>query len=134
MRVLTGSPPGRRLDRQPTKEAQHLGAHRIATDDVELKSGVLDPEGAHLAALRRLADFRDRRVLELGCGEGRLTVGFAGEAAHVLAFDQDAEAVEKARAALPTELGGRVTYQAASAKELEVERHAFDIVLFSWSL
>ena len=38
---------------------------------------ILDPEGAHLAALRRLGDFRGRRVLELGCGDGRLTLGIA---------------------------------------------------------
>ena len=36
---------------------------------------VLDPEGAHLAALRRLGEFGGRRVLEMGCGDGRLTVG-----------------------------------------------------------
>jgi len=54
---------------------------------------VLDPEGAHLAALHRLGDFRGRSVLELGCGDGRLTVGIARQAAHVLAFDPDAEAV-----------------------------------------
>ncbi len=51
---------------------------------------VLDPEGAHLAALRRLGDFRSRRVLELGCGDGRLTPGIARDAASVLAFDPDA--------------------------------------------
>ena len=38
---------------------------------------VLDPEGAHLAALRQLGDFGGRRVLELGCGDGRLTLGIA---------------------------------------------------------
>jgi hypothetical protein len=32
---------------------------------------VLDPEGAHLAALRQLADFAGRQVIELGCGDGR---------------------------------------------------------------
>ena len=48
-------------------------------------SRVLDPEGAHLAALRRLGDFRGQRVLELGCGDGRLTLGIAADAAHVLA-------------------------------------------------
>lgn len=99
-----------------------------------MKLGVLDPEGAHLGALRQVADFRGSRVLELGCGEGRLTLGIAAEVDHVLAFDEDADAVEKARAALPAALADRVTYQAASAGELEVERHAFDIVLFSWSL
>jgi len=58
---------------------------------------MLDPEGAHLAALRRLGGFRDQRILELGSGDGRLTVGIAPEAASVLAFDPDAEAVERAR-------------------------------------
>ena len=46
---------------------------------------VLDPEGAHLAALRRLGDFRGRSVLELGCGDGRLTLGIATDASSVLA-------------------------------------------------
>jgi ubiquinone/menaquinone biosynthesis C-methylase UbiE len=95
---------------------------------------VLDPEEAHLAALRRLADFRGRRVLEMGCGEGRLTVGIAADAASVVAFDPDADAIAAARSALPAELAERVRYRVASAQELEVERGAFDLVVFSWSL
>ena len=94
----------------------------------------LDPEGAHLAALRRLADFSGCRVLELGCGDGRLTTGIARDAAEVLAFDPDAVAVERARHSLPAELADRVTYKAASGTEVDVARHAFDIVVFSWSL
>jgi predicted RNA methylase len=95
---------------------------------------VLDPEGAHLAALRRLGDFRDRRILELGCGDGRLTIGIAAEAASVLAFDPDAEAVERARRFLPAELAERVAYRVASGTEIEVERGSFDLTVFSWSL
>jgi ubiquinone/menaquinone biosynthesis C-methylase UbiE len=95
---------------------------------------VLDPEGVHLAALRRLGDFRGQRVLELGCGDGRLTLGLAAEAAEVLAFDPDAQAVERARRFLPHEYGSRVEYRVASGKEIEVERHEFDLVVFSWSL
>ena len=95
---------------------------------------VLDPEGAHLAALRRLGSFRGRRVLELGCGEGRLTMPLAEEAAFVLAFDPDAEAVERARRSLPAELADRVAYRAASGKEIEVEPTSFDLAVFSWSL
>jgi 2-polyprenyl-3-methyl-5-hydroxy-6-metoxy-1,4-benzoquinol methylase len=95
---------------------------------------VLDPEGAHLAALRRLADFRAQRVLEVGCGDGRLTPGIAAEAAAVLAFDPDAEAVAKARSSLPAELAERVAFRVASGRELEVERGEFDLVVFSWSL
>jgi 2-polyprenyl-3-methyl-5-hydroxy-6-metoxy-1,4-benzoquinol methylase len=95
---------------------------------------VLDPEGEHIAALRRVADLRDQRVLEVGCGDGRLTLGIATDAASVLAFDPDPEAVERARKFVPTGLAERVAYRVASAKEIEVERHAFDLVIFSWSL
>jgi ubiquinone/menaquinone biosynthesis C-methylase UbiE len=95
---------------------------------------VLDPEGVHLAALNRLGDFHGQRVLELGCGDGRLTLGIAKDAAHVFAFDPDAEAVERAHGSLPAELADRVSYRIASGKEIEIKPHSFDLVVFSWSL
>ena len=97
-------------------------------------ASVLDPEGAHFSALERVADFAGARVLEVGCGDGRLTVPLAERAATVFAFDPDADAVDAARADLPAELAGRVTFAAASATAIEIPRSAFDIVLFSWSL
>ncbi len=99
-----------------------------------LVPGVLDPEEAHLAALRRLFDFAGARVVEVGCGDGRLTIGIAERAASVFAFDPDEDAVARARVALPGELAGRVTYCVASAAAVEIPRSAYDIVLFSWSL
>ena len=94
----------------------------------------LNPEGAHLAALRSLADLRGLRVLELGCGDGRLTLAVASDAVHVLAFDPDAEAVDRARSELPAELTARVEYRVASGKDIAVERRSFDLALFSWAL
>jgi len=94
----------------------------------------LDPEGAHLAALRRLADFTNLRVLELGCGNGRLTIPVGRDAASVVAFDPDRAEVEAARRSLPADLADRVAYRAASGREIEIEPGAFDLVLFSWSL
>jgi len=95
---------------------------------------VLDPEGAHLAALRRLQDFTGARVVEVGCGDGRLTPGIAERAASVLAFDPDADAVARARAALPDALAGRVTYRVDSASEIGLRPSSFDVVIFSWTL
>jgi 2-polyprenyl-3-methyl-5-hydroxy-6-metoxy-1,4-benzoquinol methylase len=95
---------------------------------------VLDPDGAHLAALQRLADFRGQRVLELGCGDGRLTIPIARDAAYVLALDTDADAVGRARRTLPSELAGRVAYRVASGKAIHVKRHSFDLTVFSWAL
>ncbi len=96
--------------------------------------GVLDPEEAHLASLRRLAEFAGARVLEVGCGDGRLTLGIAEQAASVFAFDTDAESVGIARAALPAHFADTITYAAGSARDLEIPQAEFDIVVFSWSL
>jgi len=97
-------------------------------------SRVLDPEGEHLAALRRLASFGGQQVLELGCGDGRLTVPIAADADFVLAFDPDGEAVERARHSLPAELAERVAYEVASGAAIEIPPTSFDIAVFSWSL
>ena len=83
--------------------------------------------------MRRLGDFAGRHVLEMGCGAGRLTLGIAGDAAHVFAFDPAADAIARARNALPDELE-RVTYKVASATQIELEPHSFDLAVFSWSL
>jgi ubiquinone/menaquinone biosynthesis C-methylase UbiE len=97
-------------------------------------SRVVDPGQTHLRVLRELADFRGARVLEVGAGEGRLTAGFAAEAASVVAFDPDAESIAQAERALAADLREKVTFRVASAREVDVPRAAFDIVLFSWSL
>lgn len=95
---------------------------------------ILDPEGAHLASLRRLARFEGATVLEVGCGDGRLTAGLAEEAVSVFAFDPDAESVAAARAKMPQETAERVTFRVGSARQIEIPRTQFDIVVFSWSL
>ncbi len=70
----------------------------------------------------------------MGCGEGRLTARIARDAASVIAFDPDATSVAEARASLPSDLVDRVTFEVASAAEIEIERGAFDLVVFSWAL
>ena len=97
-------------------------------------SRVVDAEGAHLATILRSADFRSKRVLQVGCGEGRLTWGIASRAASVHAFDPDAERVASAKAACPEELRDKVRFEAAEAEAIEVEPQSVDLVLFSWSL
>ncbi len=95
---------------------------------------VLDPEGAHAAAIRALADLRDLRVLEIGCGDGRLTYELAGAARSWLATEPDPERLEHARQALPRELDGQVRFAVSGGAEVEASEAEFDLVLFSWSL
>jgi ubiquinone/menaquinone biosynthesis C-methylase UbiE len=94
----------------------------------------VDPEGVELRTLRQVAPVDGLNVLELGCGDGRLTMQFAGAAASVLAVDPDEGRIGKARASLPAELEERVTFAVAGAAEVKTPRRRFDLALFSWSL
>ena len=94
----------------------------------------MDAEGAHLAAVLRAADFHERRVLEVGSGDGRLTWGFAPLAASVLAFDPVEDDVVFARAECAEDLREKIHFEVAHAEEIDIPRHSVDLVFFSWSL
>jgi ubiquinone/menaquinone biosynthesis C-methylase UbiE len=96
--------------------------------------GRIDPEGVERAALAELASMDGLRILEVGCGDGRLTFQVAPVAVSVLAVDPDEERLENARRSLPAELAEKVTFAAQAAAEVHVPRHSFDLALFSWSL
>jgi len=95
---------------------------------------VIDPDGVELATIRSLVDLRGLRVLDVGCGEGRLSFACAREGADVLAFDPDEEVVATARAETPRELRKRLRFEAAHAREIERPKGEFELALFSWSL
>ena len=94
----------------------------------------IDPEGAETDALAQVAALDGLRVLELGCGDGRLTFRYAEAAASVLAVDPDPDQIAAARAALPMHLADRVSFAAVGAAEVDVPRRSFDLALFAWSL
>ncbi|MGH2922258.1 MAG: class I SAM-dependent methyltransferase [Gaiellaceae bacterium] len=97
-------------------------------------SSVKDATGAEARALAELADFTGKRVLEVGCGDGRLTWLYAHDAREVLGVDSDGDAIEEARAALLAELADRVSFRVAEAEALDVPPPRFDIAFLSWSL
>jgi 2-polyprenyl-3-methyl-5-hydroxy-6-metoxy-1,4-benzoquinol methylase len=95
---------------------------------------IIDPTGAELAALAEIVDFSGLRVLEIGCGNGRLTWRYAGHADEVLGIDPDEGAIAAARASTPSELRDRIQFDVASPVERDVPRGHFDLAFFSWSL
>ncbi len=94
----------------------------------------VDPDGVEPATLRELVDLNGLRVLDVGCGDGRLSFACAREGANVLGFDADEEAVAIARAETPRELRKRLRFEVAHAGEMELPKGEFDLALFSWSL
>jgi 2-polyprenyl-3-methyl-5-hydroxy-6-metoxy-1,4-benzoquinol methylase len=93
-----------------------------------------DREGVETAAIAAIVDLHGKRVLEVGCGGGRLTGFAAGRAACVYAFDPEPENVANASAALAVELRERVRFAVHAAVALDVVRRRFDLALCGWSL
>jgi 16S rRNA A1518/A1519 N6-dimethyltransferase RsmA/KsgA/DIM1 with predicted DNA glycosylase/AP lyase activity len=89
-----------------------------------------DPEGHERSALDAIVgSFASRRVVEIGCGDGRLTRQYAHAAESVLAIDPDDEAIAEFAADLPM-----VETRAIGIDELALPAHSVEVVVFAWSL
>ena len=94
----------------------------------------IDPERNEVHALKAMTDWRNKRVLEIGCGNGRLTRRLAHLGAQVEAIDPDRKLIAGAKKDLPGRLSDRMRFKVGSALDLKYPEQTFDIVVFSWVL
>jgi SAM-dependent methyltransferase len=96
----------------------------------------VDPEGHEIGALSDLVELGNREVLEIGCGDGRLTWRYADATAHVTAIDPFPDAIERARQRLVEEPDERIDLCRASFEDFASSSGSsrFDVSILSWSL
>jgi 2-polyprenyl-3-methyl-5-hydroxy-6-metoxy-1,4-benzoquinol methylase len=92
------------------------------------------PPGMEVRLIERHAHLTDRRILEIGCGDGRLTRQLAPLASSVVAIEPDADRIAVARRLLAAEGISNVTFRVASAERLRRGGEPFEVAVFSWSL
>ena len=77
---------------------------------------------------------RRKRVIDVGCGDGRMALGCAPYASEVVGVDPDPDAIRSARARA-RELGiTNVDFKVGVAQQLPFADEHFDIVMLSWTL
>ncbi len=93
-----------------------------------------DPERTEINILNQYADFHHKRVLEVGCGDGRLTWKYAKTAERILGIDLDTPALRIASIETPEDMREKVHLIQADSIHLPLRSNIFDIALLSWSL
>ena len=96
----------------------------------------LDPEEAELKALAAFAaDFDGKRILEVGCGTGRLTWRYLDRAAHMVGIDPNAARLSRAVADTPPRLRDRAEFHVADIDAFAAAPSGkFDTIILAWSL
>ena len=97
-------------------------------------SSSIDPEGSEITVIHELVDFSGADVLEVGCGDGRLTWRYAEEAATVLAMDMNGEKIERAWEAIPDSLRSKTRFVGGDIGQVELSPDAYDVAILAHSL
>ncbi|HEX9066187.1 MAG TPA: class I SAM-dependent methyltransferase [Streptosporangiaceae bacterium] len=92
-------------------------------DLYELENQAIDPDGLVLDAMRQLAPWRGRTLVDLGCGSGFWLPGYVAEAAEVIGVEPDPALLELARA---RNSGARIL--AGSAEHIPLPDASADVV------
>ena len=88
-----------------------------------------DRQGMELAKIRQHLALDGKNVLEVGCGDGRVSVMLAPLVRSLVAIDPDEIRLTKAR----RKVSG-VDFRPGSGENLEFSDDTFDIVAFTFSL
>ena len=77
---------------------------------------------------------RGKRVLDVGCGDGRFALGVAPFAASVDGLDPDPESIAGAKRSARKSRARNVRFRVGAAQSLPFREGAFDVVILSWTL
>lgn len=93
-----------------------------------------DTEGNERHTLYKFVELDQQRVLEVGCGEGRLTWQYAKRTQMTLGVDLESDALRIANFDKPSDLGNKAFFACADSQYLPFSKATFDIAILAWSL
>jgi ubiquinone/menaquinone biosynthesis C-methylase UbiE len=93
-----------------------------------------DSERSESKYLHKLVDFANKRVLEVGCGEGRMTWQYANTARVTIGIDPDVDALRIAKLDRSSDLENKVLFSCADSEYLPFSKETFDLAILAWSL
>jgi len=90
-----------------------------------------DPERTETKTLHRFAGFAGKRVLEIGCGDGRLTWQYGKAAGFVAGIDLDADDLRLSTIERPADVPA--AFVRADSIHIPFVKERFDLAILAWS-
>ena len=102
---------------------------------------IRDPEGIEIEYLNRTGAIHGRKVVEIGCGNGRLIWRYANIAVSAVGVDPKSERLAEALTTRPDKVPKTsatvqtwAAFAQAEAESLPFADEAFECAIFGWSL
>ena len=94
----------------------------------------IDPEQTEPNTFLQLSGpLANKRILEIGCGDGRLTWRYGHTAGQIIGIDPNADRIETAQQNVPRSLAHKVSFHTTDTLTFH-DPEPFDLALLSWSL
>jgi ubiquinone/menaquinone biosynthesis C-methylase UbiE len=91
----------------------------------------IDPEGTETRVLHDLVDFAGKEVVEVGCGDGRMSWRYAEVTRSVLALDPNEDRIQEARERTPDALKPTVTFRVGDVQSVGLPDEGGDVAILS---
>jgi ubiquinone/menaquinone biosynthesis C-methylase UbiE len=86
-------------------------------------------ENLEIEMIDRFVDLQEKKVLEIGCGEGRMSKLLAQKSGRFIGIDPDEKSIEKAKSEIPN-----IDFRVGNGEALEFEDASFPVIFFTLSL
>lgn len=132
---MTYAVPHRLLQSLSPRHRQEVEARIKNAVDVEIAAVLdrwyrtaYDPDGKEWQAILDVLKPRNKSVLEIGCGTGRVTEKLVRVATHVTAIDVNQAFIAYAKQRIP-----HADFRILHARQVQKLRRTFDVILATWA-